>query len=128
MKRQIILDAKIGEHRQQATALNDERVEVDSGLRKVVKEIEAILARAKGNEDDLLALGSLREMRTTLLALAKIHGQLNSELTVRHISISEDPRYHKLRTIILNVLEHHPDAKADFLGQVRSQLQVEHGP
>ena len=92
-----------------------------------MREIETILERAKGNEDDLLALGSLKEMRTTLLALAKIHGQLNQELTVRHINISEDPRFNTLRTIILDVLERHPVAKADFLGRIQSQLQIDHG-
>ena len=40
-----------------------------------------MLQRAKAN-DDLLALGSLKEMRTTLLALAKLQVQLSQELTV----------------------------------------------
>ena len=127
LKRQILLDAKIDEHQRQAAALNGERVEIDTGLRKVVSEIEAILARAKGNEDDMLALGSLREMRATLLALAKIHGQLSQELTVRHVSISEDPRFHVLRAIILDVLERHPAAKADFLAAMQTGLLADAG-
>ena len=80
-QRAILLDAKVAKQEAAAAALTGERVEIDTGLRRIVAEIDRVLQRAKAN-DDLLALGSLKEMRTTLLALAKLHGQLRQELTV----------------------------------------------
>ena len=80
-QRAILLDAKVAKQEAAAAALRGERVEIDTGLRRIVAEIDRVLQRAKAN-DDLLALGSLKEMRTTLLALAKLQVQLSQELTV----------------------------------------------
>jgi nucleotide-binding universal stress UspA family protein len=124
-KRAILLDAKVAKQEAAAAALTGERVEIDSGLRRIVAEIDRILQRAKANGDDLLALGSLKEMRTTLLALAKLHGQLSQELTVT-VNLNESPQFLTLRKMIMRVLDRHPEAKTDFLEEMR-RLQIGHG-
>ena len=95
------------------------------GLRRIVREIDALLQRAKQNGDDPMALMSLREMRTTLMDLAKLHGTLRQELTVQ-VNLNDSPQFLTLRDLILRVLERHPDAKADFLSEMR-RLQVGYG-
>ena len=108
-----------------ADALNSERIEVDTGLRRIVREIDALLQRAKSNGDDPMALMSLREMRATLMDLAKLHGSLKQELTVQ-VNLNESPQFLTLREMILRVLERHPDARSDFLTEMR-RLQVGYG-
>lgn len=124
-RRTILLDAKVAKQEAAAAALTDERVDIDIGLRRIVSEIDRILQRAKASDDDMLALGSLKEMRTTLLALAKLHGQLSQELTV-NVNLNESPQFLTLREMILRVLDRHPEAKADFLGEMQ-RLQIAHG-
>ena len=124
-KRSILLAERVTRQRLSASTLNAERVDIDTGLRRIVTEIDGILQRAKESEDHLLALGSLREMRTTLVTLAKLHGQLSQELTVK-VNLNESPQFLTLREMILRVLERHPKAKTDFLEEMR-RLQIAHG-
>ena len=46
--------------------------------------------------------------------LAKLSGLLTKTIVVEH-SISDMPQFHKLRSIMLEVLDAHPAAKADFM-------------
>lgn len=124
-RREIAVELKRDRAQAVADELNGERVEVDGGLRRIVHEIDALLRRAKEDGNDPLALMSLREMRQTLMDLAKLHGSLKNELTVS-ISLNDSPQFLKLREMILRVLERHPDAKADFLGEM-TRLQIAHG-
>ena len=124
-RREIVLAHSVADKQSVADALNGERIEVDRGLRRIVREIDALLQRAKKNGDDPMALMSLREMRTTLMDLAKLHGTLRQELTVQ-VNLNDSPQFQTLRDMILRVLERHPDAKADFLSEMR-RLQVGYG-
>lgn len=123
-KREIHLAARVARAEAVATELNEEAVEVDTGLKRIVREIDLILQRAKDNEDDLLALGSLKEMRQALMDLARLQGQLNQNLTVS-VNLMESPQFLTLREIILRVLERHPSAKADFLAEMQ-RLRIGH--
>lgn len=124
-RREIAVEIKRERAQNVADELNAERIEVDSGLQKIVREIDALLRRAKAAGDDPLALMSLKEMRQTLLALAQLHGSLRQELTV-NVNMNESPQFLTLRELILRVLERHPDAKADFLGEMK-RLAIGHG-
>lgn len=124
IKREIMLAARVARAEAVATELNEESVEVDTGLKRIVREIDLILQRAKENENDLLALGSLKEMRQALMDLARLQGQLNRTLTVT-VDLNESPQFLTLREIILRVLEGHPLAKADFLAEM-TRLRIGH--
>jgi hypothetical protein len=68
---------------------------------------------------------SLKEMRATLVSLAQLHGSLRQELTVT-VNLNESPQFLTLREMILRVLDRHPGAKADFLGEMK-RLAITHG-
>lgn len=123
-KRQILLDMKREADQSVADELNGEAVEIKGGLARIVRELEAILNRAKARGDDPLVLVSLRELRSTLLDLAKVYGSLKSELTV-NVNLNDSPQWHALREILFDVLSRHPEAKQDFIERARF-LRLEH--
>ena len=123
-KRQILLDVKREADQAVADELNGEAVEIKGGLARIVRELETILNRAKARGDDPLALVSLRELRSTLLDLAKVYGSLKSELTVT-VNLNDSPQWLQLRDVLLDVFERHPQAKQDFIERARF-LRLEH--
>lgn len=125
MRREIALELRKERAVAVADELNEGDIEIDSGLKHILKEIDALLRRAKADGNDPLALMSLKEMRSTLMDLAKLTGSLQKELTI-NVNLNESPQFLTLREMILRVLERHPDAKADFLGEMR-RLQITHG-
>lgn len=124
-RREIAVEIKRERAQAVADELNGDRVEVDGGLQRIVHEIDALLRRAKADGNDPLALMSLKEMRQTLMSLAQLHGSLRQELTV-NVNLNESPQFLTLRELILRVLERHPAAKADFLGEMK-RLAISHG-
>ena len=67
---------------------------------------------------DPLALASLKEMRQTLIDLAKIHGTLKNELVVK-IDLATSPQWAQLREILVEVFEQFPNAERAFVSKVR---------
>lgn len=124
-KRDILFAAKCDRDSAVAESINGERVEIGDGLSRIVRELEAILNRAKARGDDPLALVSLKELRGTLLDLAKVYGSLKSELTVT-VNLNDSPQWLQLREILLDVLGRHPQAKQEFIERARF-LRLEHG-
>lgn len=118
VRRTVMAQDKLAAKQFEAEVLNEDRVEIDGDLRWVISKLKALLQDAEGDEDRILQLGSLREIRQSLLALAELQGKLNRELTV-HLNLNESPQFLTLRTIILRVLERHPEARADFLDEMR---------
>ena len=118
VRRVVMVQDKLAAKKLDAEILNEDRVEIDGDLRWVIDKLKALLKDAEGDEDRILQLGSLREIRQSLLALAELQGKLNRELTV-HLNLNESPQFLQLRTIILRVLDCHPEAKADFLDEMR---------
>lgn len=123
-KRRILLDVKREADQAVADELNGEAVEIKGGLARIVRELEAILNRAKARGDDPMALVSLKELRATLLDLAKVYGSLKSELTV-NVNLNDSPQWQQLRECLLDVLSRHPQARQDFIERTRF-LRLEH--
>ena len=117
-RRQILLDAKRERDQEVADELNGEQVEIKSGLKRILTEIDSILKRAKDRGDDPLALVSLREMRQTLLDLAKVYGTLKNELTI-NVNLADMPQWQQLREILVDVFRDHPEAELAFIEQTR---------
>ena len=118
VRRVVMVQDRLAAKQFEADVLNEDKVEIDGDLRWVIQKLKALLQDAEGDEDRILQLGSLREIRQSLLALAELQGKLNKELTV-HLNLSESPQFITLREIILRVLDRHPEAKADFLDEMR---------
>lgn len=99
-------------------AIDDEQVDINQGLKRIVKEIEEILRRAKDSGDDAFALVSLREMRSTLLDLAKLYGRLNDSVNV-NVNIAATPQWAELRQVLIEVFNEHPTALTTFQRKTR---------
>ena len=124
-RREIALKLRTEKAQEVATALNEGDVEIQSSLKRVIAEIDGLLQRSKAEGNDPMALMSLREMRNALMDLAKLTGTLQNELT-GNVNLNESPQFLTLRQMILAVLDRHPDAKADFLGEMK-KLQIANG-
>lgn len=123
-RREIALQIRTDRAQKVANTLNAGDVEIDSSLKRVIAEIDGLLQRAKADNNDPLALMSLREMRNALMDLAKLTGSLQQELTV-NVNLNESLQFLTLRQMILSVLDRNPDAKADFLQEMQ-KLQIAH--
>lgn len=117
-KKEIALAAKEAAAAQLDDEINVDQVDIAHGMKRILKEIEAILNKVKG-EDDTLALTALRDMRATLESLAKLYGQLQDKTTIV-VSINEAPEWLKLRSILGDVFRAHPEAGAAFLDRAKS--------
>lgn len=115
---QAARDEEVTEQQEIAGRLNDERVEVQSGLKRCIKEIERILEEAKGDEDRILQLAALKEMRSALIDLAKIYGTLKQSLTI-NVSLTDSPEWLELRSILVDVFREHPAAERMFVEKAR---------
>ena len=93
-------------------------MEISGGLQRIVREIDGILQRAKAAGDDGMALTALRDMRQTLMELAKLYGKLREVSTVE-VKILEAPQWVQLRAILVEVFNAHPAAGATFIEKTR---------
>ena len=80
-----------------------------------------------GEPDRILELAQMKEMRQTLMDLAKVRGMFSNKIDVT-VDLGTSPQFIMLRKIILTVLEAHPAAKADFLDEMRALQVIEHHP
>lgn len=115
-------DTKVRSALTNAAIVDEMGEDTDKDLKWVLRELKELLEDAKGDEDRVLQLGTLKELRQSLMALAELHGKLNKKMDI-HLNLNESPQFIKLRSIILTVLDRHPEAKADFLDEMRV-LQV----
>jgi hypothetical protein len=115
---QAMHDTRVQTAMKNAAVANEFGDDVDQDLKWVLRELKDLFTAAKGDEDRLLQLGSLKEVRASLMALAELHGKLNKKIDI-HLNLAESPQFIKLRQIILTVLDRHPEAKADFLDEMR---------
>lgn len=121
---QAAQDAKMATALRNADLVNELGEDTEKDLKWVLSELKALLTDAKDDKDRLMQLGSLKELRTALMALAELQGKLNRKIDIS-LNLNESPQFIQLRSIILHVLERHPDAKEDFLHEMR-RLQVIH--
>ncbi|PIE13502.1 MAG: hypothetical protein CSA68_11640 [Rhodobacterales bacterium] len=110
-------EAKMAELQEQADLVNQFGEDTDKDLKWVLRELKSLLSDAKGDDDKTLALGTLKELRQSLMALADLHGKLNKKMDV-HLNLNESPQFIQLRSIILKVLNNHPAAKHEFLDEM----------
>lgn len=115
-------DTKVRSALTNAAIVDEFGEDTDRDLKWVLRELKALLESAKGDDEKVLKLGTLKELRQSLMALAELHGKLNKKMDI-HLNLNESPQFIKLRSIILTVLDRHPEAKADFLDEMRV-LQV----
>ena len=118
-------EAKLASIRENAEILNEFGEDTDHDLKWVLRELKALLEDAKGDTDRQIQLGTLKELRQALMSLADLHGKLNKRMEV-HLNLNESPQFIELRQIILNVLDRHPEAKADFLEEMKVLKVLEH--
>ena len=115
-------DSKVRTAMQHAAIVNEFGEDTDKDLKWVLRELKSLMEGAKGDEDRMMQLGALKELRQSLMALADLHGKLNKKMEI-HLNLAESPQFIKLRQIILTVLDRHPEAKTDFLEEMKV-LQV----
>lgn len=118
-------EAKMASIQENAKIVDEFGEDTDKDLKWVLRELKDLLQSAKGDEDRQMQLGSLKEIRQSLMSLADLHGKLNKRMEV-HLNLNESPQFIQLRQIILNVLDRHPDAKADFLEEMKVLKVLEH--
>jgi transposase-like protein len=115
-------DAKIAEANRNAILVNELGEDTEKDLKWVLHELKTLLAAARGDDEKTIQLGTLKELRASLMALSELQGKLNRKVEIS-LNLNESPAFIQLRMIILRVLESHPEAKADFLREMRT-LQV----
>ncbi len=118
-------EAKMAEVQENADIVNQFGEDTDKDLKWVLRELKDLLKSAKDDDEKVLQLGTLKELRQSLMALADLHGKLNKKMDV-HLNLNESPQFIQLRQIILDVLGRHPDAKADFLEQMKVLQVIKH--
>lgn len=110
-------EAKMADIREKAEIVDQFGEDTDHDLKWVLRELKSLLEDAKGDKDRVMQLGSLKELRQSLMALADLHGKLNKRMDV-HLNLNESPQFIELRKIIIRVLDRHPAAKHDFLDEM----------
>ena len=100
--------------------------DIDNDLRWLIRRLRSAIEGCI-DDDKLLELAQMKEMRQTLMDLAKVRGMFTSKIDVT-IDLGSSPQFIMLRQIILRVLERHPDAKMDFLDEMRALKVIEHEP
>lgn len=107
-------EAKVKAAIQNAEVVNELGDDVQQDVKWLLRELKTLLSDAKGDEDRVLQLGTLKELRQSLLALADLQGKLSRKVEV-HFALHESPAFLELRRVMIEVLDRHPEAKADFL-------------
>jgi hypothetical protein len=98
--------------------------DIDNDLRWLIRRLRSTVEGCT-DDDKLLELAQMKEMRQTLMDLAKVRGMFTSKIDVT-IDLGSSPQFIMLRQIILRVLERHPDAKMGFLDEMRALKVIEH--
>lgn len=114
--------ARLAETERAAAVVKNLGDDVVTDLKWVLRELKRILEESKDDEDRVLQLGALRETHKVLNSLANIFGLVSKKVDVT-IDINNSPAVLQIREVILNVLEQHPEARADFLREMQ-RLQV----
>ncbi|MEM7516068.1 MAG: hypothetical protein AAF368_03975 [Planctomycetota bacterium] len=115
--------SEVAKKRDAAGILMSEGDDIDNDLRWIIQRLRRAVEACEDDEQ-LLELAQLREMRKSLIDLAKVRGMFSNKIDVS-IDLGSSPQFLMLRTIILKVLEAHPDAKAAFLEEMQALNVVE---
>lgn len=74
--------------------------------------VEAFLSRVEETDNYSATLGAFRELRTNFELIGEITKELDRTPT---FNLHMNPEWIELRTVIVQALEHHPDARESFL-------------
>ena len=116
--------ARLAETERAAAVVSNLGDDVVTDLKWVLRELKRILEESKDDEDRVLQLGTLRETHKVLNSLANIFGLVSKKVDVT-IDINNSPAVLQIREVILNVLEQHPEAQADFLREMQRLRVIE---
>lgn len=97
---------------------------IDNDLRWLLRRLRQSIEEVGEDNDKLLELAQMREMRHTLESLGKLRGMFSQKIDVQ-IDLGSSPQFILLRQIILRVLDQHPEAKADFLREMNVLKVIE---
>lgn len=129
--KKLVIAAKMKKEEVQEAAdvIASDGDDIDMDLRWILRRIRKAIEEADetGEPDRILELAQMREMRHTLESLAKVRGMFSNKIDVT-VDLGTSPQFILLRKIILEVLENHAAAKADFLDKMRVLKVVEHQP
>ncbi|MFT6605690.1 MAG: transposase-like protein [Halocynthiibacter sp.] len=117
--------AELAEKREAADMIVSDGDDIDNDLRWLVKRLRKTIEATEGDDDKLLELAQMREMRMQLMDIGKVRGMFNNKIDVS-INLASSPQFILLRQIILTVLDRHPEAKADFLAEMGHLQVLEH--
>jgi hypothetical protein len=126
-KKEILLEIKREKSAAIDAEINQDTVDIKEGLQWIVREIDGILRRAKAAGDDTLALTSLRDMRQTLMDMARIYGQLQ-QITTVNVNVADLPQWQQLKAILVEVFRLHPSAGETFLTKTGHLRLIEERP
>lgn len=96
--------------------IESDRTDVVTTLHKLSAEAESFLTQAKDDKDLRGGLAAVAELRRQIELTARLLGQLGENNST--LILAKHPEFIKVRTIILEVLEEHPQAKATFLQRI----------
>ena len=100
--------------------------EVEDDMKWLLRKLKSLLEEAEGDEDRLLQLGSLKEIRQALMSLADVRGQLSKKVEVS-VDVATSPAFLQLKKVVIDVLDNHPEAKTDFLTKMH-EMKLPEGP
>jgi hypothetical protein len=94
--------------------VESDKIDVMLSLKNLSEECRALLKKAKDDKDNEFALKTITELRRQVELAARILGDL-TDTQNNTIIIHSHPEWQKVRSVILGILERHPEAKADFI-------------
>lgn len=118
--------SEVAQKRDAAGILMSEGDDIDNDLRWIIRRLRKAIEDCE-DDDKLLELAQLREMRHTLESLAKVRGMFNQKIDVQ-IDLGSSPQFLMLRMIMLRVLDQFPDAKDAFLQEMQTLKVIDHDP
>ncbi len=90
-------------------------------VQNLLDAAEEILTSSKAAEDYKIALGAIRESRETMALLARLVGEMPSDLSV---SVSVAPEWLALRSVLLAALDPYPQARLAVVQALGSAERV----
>ena len=92
--------------------IESDKTDVISTLRRLSGEAEEFLKRAKDNDDLRGGIQVIAELRRQVELTAKL---LADQKGSNEVILSDNPAWLSVRHIIMQTLQNHPAAKAEFL-------------
>lgn len=122
METKQVAEAKAAE--QAITLFGDD---VANDMRWVLGKLKSLIEKAETDDDNYMALMSLKETRQALMSLAEVQGKLAKRIEI-DVDVKNSPAFHDLKMVVMKVLESHPAAKADFIAELHGMKLINATP